>query len=516
MKILFFARHSTYLRNFESVLRLLAERGHRVHIALERQESLGGREMLERLRAEYPGITAGQAPHRKDGWFKLATRLRLGLDYLRYLEPAYATAPRLESRARERTPRFVLALTRSLAAGAAGRRLLARWIWRMEQSVPVSTEVADYIRGEAPDAVLITPLVGVVASDELDCLYGARALGIPTALCVWSWDHLSSKALIRTVPDRVFVWNPTQAEEARALHAVPATRIVVTGAQCFDQWFDRGPSRSRAEFCRRVGLPDDRPFLLWVCSSLFRGSPPEAGFVVRWVRALRGSADAALRDAHVLIRPHPQRLAEWQHVPLQDLGPGVAFWGGNPVDAGSRADYFDSLHHSAAVAGLNTSAFVEGAIAGRPIYAVLPPEYHDNQEGTIHFHYLLTVAGGLLHASRTLEEHAAQLAAALRGEIPDPERSRRFVEAFVRPQGLTRPSTPLFVDAVEALPGVARVPETRVATRLSRFEVRVLRRLLRTNAGRRWLDSPRDAGGGKHAKDDARRAARLQGAGAAR
>ena len=32
---------------------------------------------------------------------------------------------------------------------------------------------------------------------------------------------------------------------------------------------------------------------------------------------------------------------------------GVAFWGRNPVDDGSRADYFDSLHHSSAVVGLN-------------------------------------------------------------------------------------------------------------------------------------------------------------------
>ncbi len=514
MTFLFFARHYTYLRNFESVLRMLAERGHRVHVAVERKESLGGREMLERLIAQYPDITAGQAPHRKDGWFKLATRLRLGLDYLRYLEPAYATAPKLESRARERTPRFVLSLTRSVAAGAPGRKLLARWLWRVEQSIPISADVADYIRAQSPDAVLITPLIGVVASDELDYLYAAQSLGIPTALCVWSWDHLSSKAIIRTVPDRVLVWNNTQAEEARTLHGVPPERVIVTGAQCFDQWFDRRPSRPRADFCRRVGLPDDRPFVLWVCSSLFGGSPPEAGFVLKWVRSLRASSDPDIRAASILIRPHPQRLAEWQDVPLAELGPGVALWGANPVDTDSRADYFDSLHYSAAIAGLNTSAFVEGAIAGRPIYAVLPPEYRDNQEGTIHFHYLLTVSGGLLRVSRTLDDHAAQLGDAVRGQVPDQERSRRFAQAFVRPQGLERASTPLFVEAVESLAGLRPGPLVPRSSALSRFEAKVLRRLFRTTGGREWLDSPRDAGSGKHAKDDARRAEKLQGAGA--
>ena len=88
-------------------------------------------------------------------------------------------------------------------------------------------------------------------------------------MCVWSWDHLSSKALIRDMPQRVFVWNDTQKTEAVRLHGVPSERVVVTGAQCYDQWFGRQPVRPRAEFCRRVGLQDDRPYLLYVCSALF-------------------------------------------------------------------------------------------------------------------------------------------------------------------------------------------------------------------------------------------------------
>ncbi len=49
MKYLFFARHFTYLRNFESVVRSLAERGHQVHIAAERDEEFGGRGMIDLL-----------------------------------------------------------------------------------------------------------------------------------------------------------------------------------------------------------------------------------------------------------------------------------------------------------------------------------------------------------------------------------------------------------------------------------------------------------------------------------
>ena len=451
MKYLFFARHFTYLRNFESVLRDLAERGHRVHIAAERDEEFGGRGMIDRLAADYPGISAGWAPERTDRWYRLATKLRLTLDYLRYLEPAYQSTPRLRERAVTRVPKlFLAALRLPIFAGPHGRRGFARVLTAWEGAIPRDPDILTYIGEQQPDAVLITPLIGVVASPQLDYLYSAQALGIPTALCVWSWDHLSSKALIRTLPERVLVWNPTQRQEAVDLHNVPADRVVVTGAQCFDQWFDRDPSRDRTSFCSRVGLPDAGPYLLWVCSALFRGGRDEASFVADWVRALRESAHPALRHVNILIRPHPSRMKEWAGIDLRQWD-RVAFWGANPVDTESRADYFDSLYHSVGVAGLNTSAFIEAAIVGRPVYTVLLPEFHASQRGTLHFRYLLDIEGGLLNSATTLDEHAAQLDDLLSGRGPDAARGRRFVEAFVRPQGLSRPSTPVFVEAIETL-----------------------------------------------------------------
>jgi hypothetical protein len=118
-----------------------------------------------------------------------------------------------------------------------------------------------------------------------------------------------------------------------------------------------------------------------------------------------------------------------------------------PTDEESKADYFDSIHHSRAVVGLNTSAMIEAAIVGRPVLTVLDPEYERVQQGTLHFRYLLEVGGGLLTVARTLDEHAAQLERAI--VDGDDGRSRRFVAEFVRPHGLDVVATPLFVDEVE-------------------------------------------------------------------
>jgi hypothetical protein len=474
MRILFIARHFTYFRNYESVIAELARRGHQLHLAAEREEDLGGREMVERLVREHGGVSLGWVPGREDAWAAFATKLRMTIDYLRYLDPAYAGAPKLRARARERVARIGLWLVAAVGTRTAFGRLIARTVLQAcERAIPRSAAIDAFLREQRPDVVLFTPLIGVVASPQLDCLQSARALGYPTALCVWSWDHLSSKAILRTIPDRVFVWNDTQRDEAITLHGVPQDRVVVTGAQCFDQWFECRPSMDHDAFCRKVGLPAGRPYLLYVCSALFQGSASEALFVQRWVRALRASGLAPLASTPILVRPHPSRMKEWADIDLSSEG-DVVLWGRNPVNAAARTEYFDSLFHSAAVVGLNTSAFLEGAIAGRPVYATLLPEHHDNQEGTIHFHYLLTVNGGLLHTARTLGDHGGQLNAALNAAGRESERSHRFVAAFIRPRGVDVAATPVFAGEVERLAGIrpAHAQRETVRTRLVRAVLR--------------------------------------------
>ena len=453
MKILFLARHYSYFRNFESVLRELAQRGHVLHLAVERGDTLGGIAMVEALAAEYQSLTYGEAPSRTvDGWSWVVQRLRLGLDYLRYQHPVFDTASKLRERSRERTPRaFVRIGSVARSLGSWSRRLVTRALRGMERAVPEDPAIRAYLEAQRPDLLLLTPLVDL-GSSQIEYLRAARALRVPTGLCVWSWDHLSSKALIRESPDRVFVWNATQKREAVMLHDVPAERVLVTGAQCFDWWFERQPSRDAETFRRDAGLASS-PYLLWVCSALIHGSDPEAPFVRKWVETLRRSGSSRLRSIPILVRPHPSRQAEWDGVDLSGLNAVV--WGGNPVDARSRADYFDTLYYSAAVVGINTSAFIEAAILGRPVYTLVVPETADNQTGTVHFNYLLNAGGGLLDVARSFDEHVAQLDAAL--AMPQ-QAIKPFVREFVRPHGLDVAATAWFVEGVESMERLTVAP----------------------------------------------------------
>lgn len=501
MKILFAALHNGYYRNIESVVEALAARGHDLYLGAERHDSaLGGRSIVERLSAAYPHVSHGEVARREQKTGFLASKVRLTLDYLRYLDPAYAETPALLRRATVRTPSgFVWLAEHGLLAPAVSRRLLARALHAIDRTVPPSPDIERFLDRLQPDVVLVTPLVGLVPSSQLDLLRSAQARRIPTAVCVWSWDHLSSKAIIRDMPDRLFVWNDVQRREAIEMHRVPADRIVVTGAHPFDRWFDQQPSRGRAEFARRVGLPGERPFVLWVCSALFPDSPSEAEFVLRWAAALRSSADPRVRDAAILVRPHPSRKREWDQIDLRGLG-NITLWGDNPIDAGSRADYFDSLHYSAAVVGLNTSAFIEAGIAGRPVLTILPGEFRANQEGTLHFHYLID--GGLLTASRSLDEHLGQLSLALEGRQTEIlARQREFVRSFVRPLGLDVPATAVMADAVELLGRVAPSRDLEQPGALGRFGLAALRVMERAPLGRKLLLNEREVAGKRRRAD---------------
>ena len=457
MRVLFCALHFGYFRNFESAIGALAERGHQVHLAADEPDALGGDALVRRLAATHPTVTFGMAPALDEQpWFSLARKLRLASDFVRFHDEPFTSFRKTRSNLTNQVPRVVRRLTEGpVGRSVRGRRALGGVLRRAEALMPISDASRRFIDAHDPDAVLFAS-VSVWRAPQFDHLRAARALGRRTGICVFSWDHLSSKAFLRIVPDRVFVWNETQQREAVEWHRMPPERVVMTGAQCYDQWFDRLPSRNRDTFCGSVGLASEHPVLLYVCS-VMTPDPRESLFVMRWIEEVRRSADPRLRQAGILIRPHPERLAEWKDVPL-DRFDNVALYGRNPITPEAQDDYFDSLYHSHAVVGLVTSAFIEAAVVGRPVLTLLLPEFEMYQEGMQHFRYLIEVGGGVLTVARSFPDHLEQLASTLDSPPGRDERNVRFVQAFVRPQGLAVPATPVFADAVEEMAAAPPLP----------------------------------------------------------
>src|SRR5262249_10535252 len=239
---------------------------------------------------------------RPPGWSDLASSLRRSADYLRYFDPVYRDADKLRARAEDEAPLTIRRVGRAGGSGRGGARALRRTLEGVERCLEPPERMIRFLEEQAPDVVLVTPLIGF-GTPQADVVRAARRLGIPVCFPVRSWDNLTNKGLLREAPDLVLVWNDLQRSEAVELHGVPAERGVVTGAPAYDHWFDWRPSRTREQLCAEVGLDPAKPIVLYVGSSLFI-APDEPAFVRQWVAELRAHG-GLLADAGLLVRPHP-------------------------------------------------------------------------------------------------------------------------------------------------------------------------------------------------------------------
>jgi hypothetical protein len=462
-RILFLMTDLQQTKYYYQTLQLLLKRGHRIHVAFFNSREPEKEKIHTTLVSEFPeSFSFGEAPRwRWDVWHALCVACAWLMDYLLYFLPPMEHAHRLRERVEARIhPAFVwLVRDCPRASTPSGRRVIKQVLRGVYNSIPPCWSLKRFIKSFEPDVLLVTPLV-FQGSLQSEYLRVARALTIPTGYCVASWDNLTTKGVIRGNPDRVLLWNEIQKQEAISLHEIAPEKIVVTGAQYFDDWFVRVPSRTREEFCKVVGLPAERPILLYMCSSNFM-APNEAQFVLRWLAAIRGCGIPGIAAAGILIRPYPKAVEQWQGLDLTQYG-DVVVWPRNgefaSTDTG-KMNFYDSVYHSLAVIGINTTAMIESAIIGRCVLTVLAPELNESQSNTIHFNYMRREYGGFLYLARDLEEHLRQLQEISGNDDQIKEEVARFVRSFVRPHGTDYACVPILAQAIEDLAHM--VPATR-------------------------------------------------------
>src|SRR5688572_2352106 len=311
MHVLFGMAHAGYLRNFEAGIAALLDRGHRVTVATGRVRD-ETRPIVERLYAR-GAFVVSEAPDVTNPPDVLGGRLRAALDYWFYLQPQFQATPALRQRALKVTPRFAVQMEQ---APALVRRVVAVALRALERRRPVPRSLLDFLRSAEPDVVLLTPLI-YLKSTQVQWLRAARRLGVPSVFCVHSWDNLTTKGTLHDMPTLVLVWNQAQCAEAEALHGIDKARCAVTGATAFDHWFSTRPAMSREQFLSSIGLPSGRKVLLYLCSSRFIAKS-EVTWIDEWIRALRAAPDPTVREAVVIVRPHPSVVATPQISRLGD------------------------------------------------------------------------------------------------------------------------------------------------------------------------------------------------------
>jgi hypothetical protein len=473
VKLLVSFRHRKAVEPFIGLLEVLRARGHAVTIATHERD-----EKIPAMFASPDAFTFATLPQaRRDAWADGAELVRHLRDFTQYLDGPYRQAGKLRNRAFERLLKLLAVAPEAaaqfnadglLALGDEAVRRLDTALGEIEAQTPADPMTVRALQLLAPDAVLVTPLIHF-GNNQVEVVKAAKTLGIRVGMLLFSWDNLSTKGALHVEPDHLFVWNERQRCEAQGLHGFDPACVSVTGAPRFDRFFTLRSKVDAGAFRAALGVDASTLVILYVCSSRLV-SQKEVNFIRQWVKAIRSSDHAPLREALLVVRPHPDlplTEGKWMSAERTFRWPGfvpeprarVLFDDPRTVvltsDYGASDMLYECIFHSRAVVGLNTSAEIEAGIVGRPVFTILTDASHaDGQHSTLHFHYLTATAGGFVQTAATLEEHVAALARETEAPAPAAVWQQRVAE-FVRPHGWDIPAADVTADAIERVMSAA-------------------------------------------------------------
>ncbi len=148
-----------------------------------------------------------------------------------------------------------------VCAGWKPAILFVRWLDR--NTLP-SDRFRIYFERYKPALVFSTDITDRSSGDsDIDLIREAKKNGIPVIGMVRSWDNLTTRGVIREVPDRIAVWNEVIKEECRVYNHIPARDVVVVGIPHYDKYLNTRTD-SRAEFFRSAGLDPGKKTILFV------------------------------------------------------------------------------------------------------------------------------------------------------------------------------------------------------------------------------------------------------------
>jgi hypothetical protein len=133
----------------------------------------------------------------------------------------------------------------------------------------------------------------------------AAKWGVPSVTMVPSWDNLTSKGMIWSGYERIFVWSEYQKKEI--LHYYPSYRpgqVLVTGIPQFDVYAQPLPPEfERSCYLSSLGIPVEKRILLYstTAASMF---PEEPQVIAHLAQAVLDGILPA--DLYILVRCHPQ------------------------------------------------------------------------------------------------------------------------------------------------------------------------------------------------------------------
>lgn len=277
-------------------------------------------------------------------------RVELGLDPIDWvaMPEARESAPLRWTRLLQKCLLYELhglSTERILQRSQRGKRTRAQrfvsWLARGLCSTPLANHVLDWLgkkRWRLTSAELFTfPTIPTLlfATNPVDfredgLVKAAKSAGIPIHTMIPSWDNLSSKGVLFTAFDRVFVWNSVMQREVRSLYPnYEESQVIPVGIARFQE-YEAGPHLSSCEFLAELGLDPELKTILFA-NTATKSFPDQPTVAVHLAEAI---ASGELPNAQLLVRCHPHdRVTDYDGLRGR---PGVRVW----PDVERAADVF--------------------------------------------------------------------------------------------------------------------------------------------------------------------------------
>ena len=455
MKILFVLNNTGAFKNYDSTIKKLSQRGHKIKLIFNKFNIIYPKEVFEKEFFKNKNVSYEIIPNiGRLFWKDLDERLRTSQDFFRYYSKEYENIHKLKERARTWAS-FYVRIFGDIYLKNNPERIFPtiKALRKIGECIPLDKKTFRVIEKFNPDVILVSPLVSCIYNQD-EWVRLANKKGIPICWSIASWDNLTTKGIIKSNPDRVIVWNKFQKEEAIKMHHIDENKIVITGSQVFDKWFNMKPSKSREKFLQEIGLDHKKPYILYACSAELT-VPNEIEIVKDLVEKIRNSKDKKIKNLGILIRPHPGNVEKWKNIKFQKENVVIyPLKREMPINKETNQNYFNSIYNSAAVIGINTTTMIEAGIFDKPVLTILlKNQSHIVQGETIHFHYLINE--GLATLCKNYDEVFTNIKKYFKNKSYK-KRDKEFTKKFVRPNGLNKNATDILVREIENLKNIKK------------------------------------------------------------
>ncbi|MBI1888946.1 MAG: CDP-glycerol glycerophosphotransferase family protein [Candidatus Spechtbacteria bacterium] len=246
----------------------------------------------------------------------------------------------------------------------------------------------------------------ILAYEDINLIREAKKHGVRAVSMSKSWDTMSSKGLLRIIPDYFIVQNNNVKDEAVRFHNFRDSQIFVSGMPQYDTYFKRGMLVPREEFFRSVGLDFKKKFIFY-CAIGDWLAPDEHEVVEIIDKAIE--AGHFKFPAQILARPHPKyrgiddKLKNCRHTIVDRAasypGARVEDWEFEEKDI---SHLINSIAHCDVLVTTASTMSIEGCIFNKPViniafdgYQKKPYELSVARFYDQHHYKPITMSGGV-------------------------------------------------------------------------------------------------------------------------